>query len=242
MLAESPGEAISGKQAFVDLISHSDDPELVKRATVGIWVASAQGNDRDKLEMEKSKTALDERFPWMDKTKTAAEIFDTLANGLNAKTKKEKSPTLQELKIAYLRMPPRSLWPQMRFRSSPGLNFVEIQNFDSGVLASTRKVLAAFASDGGSPTWSDLGTGGNWGHSASRVGQFRPIAGKKRIFTRWGYSADPTKLIAMDEFVLLSGFSFALSGIFTPNNLLLSLLSECHILKCCDFICRQADI
>ena len=191
------GRWLAGKQAFADIISHSDDPELVKRATVGTWVASAQGNENGKLEMLKVKTALDEEFPWMDKTKTAAEIFETLESGLNPKTRKQKSPTLRELKIAYLRMPPRSLWPQMRFRSSPGLDFVEIQNFDSGVLASTRKVLAAFASDGGSPTWSDLGTGGNWGHSASRVGKFRPIVGKERIYTRWGYSADPTKLIAL---------------------------------------------
>ncbi|MGE4550229.1 MAG: PQQ-binding-like beta-propeller repeat protein, partial [Opitutales bacterium] len=122
-----------------------------------------------------------------------------MIKGVRAPKSKEEDHALAKLGIQFLNLPARPLWPPMKYRSSPGLSFVNLQRVGTNLLVSTRNLLAWYeANNGANPVWADTARGGHGDHSISRMGEFRPIVEGNRIYTRWSYRADPLKLVAMN--------------------------------------------
>ncbi len=189
------GKGQSARRAFRDLIEHTEQPEMISFARVGIWLAAAQ--DKNKEELVSLFNEIDESaiFPWMGKTASAKDIKVRLMEGINP-TSSSALPSLSELNIRFLKLPAQPLWPQNR--SSTGLEFVELQSVGSDLLVSTRNVLAWYkAKNGNKPVWVDAFRGVH-GSSTNRIGRFRPIIHGNTIYTRWGYEGDARRLVAMD--------------------------------------------
>jgi len=193
------GHGQAARRAFRDLLEHAEDPKLLKRAQVGFWLSVAQGKDYETLEKLIEEINPDERFPWMDQATSATEIRQRLMKGVPAQNSKEEDHALAGMGIQLLNLPARPLWPPMKYRSSPGLSFVNLQRVGTNLLVSTRNLLAWYeANNGANPVWADSARGGHGDHSISRMGEFRPIVEGNRIYTRWSYRADPLKLVAMN--------------------------------------------
>ena len=193
------GRGQAARRAFRDLIEHTDDPHLLGMSQVGLWLAIAQGKNHEELAKQFSEVDPEKQFPWMNATATSKEISKRLLKMTPAKPSKTKSAALSELDVKFLKLPARPLWPPMRYRRSPGLSFVHMQNVGSNLLVSTRNLLAWYGEKHGeNPVWVDTARGGHGDHSISRMGKFRPIIDGNRIYTRWGYRADPLTLVAMD--------------------------------------------
>ncbi|MFP6886013.1 MAG: PQQ-binding-like beta-propeller repeat protein, partial [Opitutales bacterium] len=192
------GRSQSARRGFRDVLEHTDDPDLHNRAQVGIWLATAQGQDYGELAKLFGAADQDDTFPWMGKRATAREIKERLMQGVVLPPAKNEAPPLSDLGVQFLKLPARPLWPQMKHRRSPGLEFVDLQSVGSNLLVSTRNLLAWYeAKNGNEPVWADTCRSGQ-GSSIGRLGRFRPIIKEDRIYTRWGYGADPGKLVAMD--------------------------------------------
>ncbi|MFP6901210.1 MAG: PQQ-binding-like beta-propeller repeat protein, partial [Opitutales bacterium] len=193
------GRGQSAQRAFRDLLEHGEDPVMLGRSRVGTWLATALGQEYGKLAELIAEVGPAEKFPWMDKTVTAGEIKERLMKGVTLSTPKQQSPALSDLDIQFLKMPARPLWPQMNNRRSPGLAFADLQSVGSRLLVSTRNVLAWYeAKEESEPVWTDTSLGGQRDRSIGRLGSFRPIIHGNRIYTRWGYEADPRQLVAID--------------------------------------------
>jgi outer membrane protein assembly factor BamB len=189
------GRGQSARRAFRDLLEHTDLPAIKSSARVGIWLAAAQEKNIGELVSLFDEVDESEIFPWMDKTASAKDIRARLMKGIKP-TPANAPPTLADLNVRFLKLPARPLWPQ--HRSSPGLEFVELQSVGSNLLVSTRNVLALYnATNGNRPVWVDAFRGVH-GSSTNRIGRFRPIIRESMIYTRWGYEADARRLVAMD--------------------------------------------
>jgi outer membrane protein assembly factor BamB len=192
------GRGQSARRSFRDVHEHADDPDLINRSRVGLWLSIAQSQNHEELEKLFADIDSNEQFPWMNETATSQEIQDRLMKGINLSQSAKKAPALSDLGIQFLKLPARPLWPPMKYRSSPGVSFVHLQKVDSHLLVSTRNLLAWYAQDDSrKPLWVDTARGGHGDHSVSRMGRFRPIVIGNMIYTRWGYRADPLKLVAM---------------------------------------------
>ena len=193
------GRNQSARRAFRDLLEHAEDSIILGRSRVGTWLATAQGQEYEVLAKLLAEVDPEEKFPWMDRSATAREIKERLMKGVTSSATKKQAPTLSDLDIQFLKLPALPLWPQMNHRRSPGLAFVDLQSIGSRLLVSTRNVLAGYDGKNGSqPIWTDTFLGGQKDRSIGRPGSFRPIVERNRLYTRWGYGADPRKLIAMD--------------------------------------------
>ena len=192
------GRGQSAYSGFSDLLEHANDPDLLKRARVGLWLATAQLGRTDELSRLIAETGEDRIFPWMDGEAQAGEIQKRILDGSPPPAIKVPATPLPDLQVQVLKMPARQLWPQMSYRSSPGLEFVDLQKVGSNILASTRNLLALYdANKDGGPAWTNL-SGGQRSRSVGRPGRFRPIIRNGMIHTRWGYDADPSMLVGLD--------------------------------------------
>ncbi len=193
------GRGQAARRAFRDLLEHTEDPDLLKRAQVGFWLSIAQGKDYEKLDRLIEEVSPDEKFPWMDQVASAKEIRQRLMEGVPAQKPKEEDYSLDAMRLQFLNLPARPLWPPMKYRSSAGLSYVNLQRVGTNLLVSTRNLLAWYkGNNGAKPVWADTARGGHGDHSISRMGGFRPIVKGNRIYTRWGYRADPLQLVAID--------------------------------------------
>ena len=191
------GRGQAARRAFLDLFEHTNDPDLQKRARVGLWLAVAQGKDYETLDQLVESAEPDEKFSWMNQAASATEIRSRLMKGVSPPKPKDKDHALADMDLQFLNLPARPLWPPMKYRSSPGLRFVNLQKVSSNLLVSTRNLLAWYKENNGPKLiWADTARGGHGDHSISRIGEFRPIVDGNKIYTRWGYRADPLKLVA----------------------------------------------
>jgi outer membrane protein assembly factor BamB len=189
------GRGQSARRAFRDLLEHADQPNMKDSARVGIWLAATQEKNMGEFVSLFAEVDENEIFPWMGKTASAKDIKVRLTKGIKP-TSTNAPPSLSDLNVRFLKLPPQPLWPQSR--SSPGLEFVELQSAGSNLLVSTRNILAWYdEKNGNRPVWIDAFRGVH-GSSTNRTGRFRPVISGNRIYTRWGYEGDARRLVAMD--------------------------------------------
>ena len=72
------GRGQAARRAFRDLIEHTDDPDLIGRSRVGLWLAIAQGKNHEELAKQFSEVDPEKQFPWMNATATSKEISKRL--------------------------------------------------------------------------------------------------------------------------------------------------------------------
>ncbi len=193
------GRGQSAYSAFQDILGHSADPALRKQAQVGLWVAMAMDEHFGELAASIAAATGDETYPWLEGQATAKDIHNRLLQAIPGSfPQPDTASPLAELTPQVLKLPAQALWPQMNHRRSSGLELVQLQTHRQLLLASTRNLLAAYdAKTGGNPLWTHQ-CGGQWNKSIGRPGPSRPIIKGDRIYTRWGYEADPQFLVALD--------------------------------------------
>ena len=191
------GREQAARSAFREVMEHTLDETLSKRARVGSWLALSQSGKADELKSELAAHA-GQAFPWMQEELETGEIGKILTRGLVEDRPPDRSPRLAQLKIKFLQLPACRLWNPSSFRYCSGIEFVTLQKAGSGLLASTRNLLARYEPGRTDrPLWFEVSpTQG--GRSAGRPGSFRPAVSGRTVFARWGYGADPGKLIALD--------------------------------------------
>ena len=193
------GNGQSARRAFRDILDHSLNPDHRRLARVGLWMAISQTNDPDELEALIAEIDEGEMFPWMGGTASLGEIRGLLMSGMSAPGSVSKSLNLAQLKPQFLKLPPTSIWPTIHGRHTVGLEHVNFQFADNGILLSTRDFMAWYdAKTTERPVWNDLGRSVTRDRSMGRLGNCRPVINDGIIYTRWGYKADPYYLIAMD--------------------------------------------
>ncbi len=191
------GHGHSAYSAFLDLIDHSSDPTVVRRARVGSWLANAQMGLGEEVRSAIKKNA-GKTFPWMNEKLPAEQIGRILARTVGPLKKTTSSASLADLNLHFLRLPACRLWNASNYRYCSGIEFVTLQESKRGLIVSSRNLLARYGKGNpDTPEWVQISPL-QAGRSVGRPGRFRPALSEDRIFTRWGYGADPEKLVAMD--------------------------------------------
>jgi outer membrane protein assembly factor BamB len=191
------GRGQAAFSAFREVLEHTLDKSLAKRARVGSWLALSQLGLREELADELDEHA-GKSFPWMKKELPSEEIGKILAQVSTVKNKVKLPGKLAALRIQSLRLPASRLWNSSGYRYCSGIEFVAIQETGSGLLASTRNLLARYETGKTTrPLWSQTSPVQD-SRSLGRPGKFSPVVSDGVIFTRWGYGADPGQLVAMD--------------------------------------------
>ncbi len=191
------GQGQAAISAFKEVIEHTLDRSLAKRARVGSWLALSQLGLREELADELKEHA-GESFPWMKKELPSEEIGKILAQGSTVQSKVKLPEKLADLRIQPLSLPASRLWNPSGYRYCSGIEFVSIQEAGSGLLASTRNLLARYETGKTArPSWSQTSPVQD-SRSLGRPGKFSPVVSDGVVYTRWGYGADPAQLVAMD--------------------------------------------
>ncbi|MBT3468367.1 MAG: PQQ-binding-like beta-propeller repeat protein [Opitutae bacterium] len=193
------GNGQAARRAYRDILNHSINPAHIRLAKVGLWTAVSLADNPSELEVLIKGVNEDEMFPWMDGTASLGEIRERLMSGMSEPDSASGSLNLQQLKPSIVKLPPTSIWPTIHGRHTVGLEHVNFQFTDDGILLSTRDFMAWYDLESPEqPVWNDLGRSVTRDRSLGRLGNCRPVIKDGFIYTRWGYKADPYYLIAMD--------------------------------------------
>ena len=191
------GHGQAAYSAFKEVIEHTLDESLAKNARVGSWLSLSQMGLREELTGELDEHA-GQAFPWMNEQLSAEEIGKVLRKGETADGPRKLPKALSDLRIHSLRLPVCRLWNSSNYRYCSGIEFLALQDTGSGLLASTRNLLARYGpGKTNQALWSQTSPVQD-SRSLGRPGKFSPAVSDGVVYTRWGYGADPDQLIAMD--------------------------------------------
>ena len=142
------GRLHAAYRSFDDVRTHSVNPELQKRATVGCLLALAGLEDAESLAAEFNALDATAQMPWMGKSVSVAELRSQIQP---AQKPARKAPDIETLKIQTVVPPPIQHWKQPRTHQwTPAFSrqvFPELQVQDDRVVLSSRHFLAAYDRD-----------------------------------------------------------------------------------------------
>ena len=209
-----PGAA---QRTFQEAYWHSADAEVRKEATVGMWLALSQGNDREAMETAFAGVDADADLPWMGGRLPAKDIRLRLLAGMDAK--KEISPQdapLSRLPRRVLTANRRTHWPPQGQDDVPPeiLPYVtcldpQVQAGEGKALLSAPDLLVCFGADLSRPLWTRSPAPMDVRPAPqdrpereyrSILGVFRPVIAGGRVYSRWGLDATRRYLTGVAAF------------------------------------------
>jgi outer membrane protein assembly factor BamB len=192
------GHALASMRSFNDLLSHSNDENILQLALTGRWIALSIIGERETLEGEIAGVPPTTPMRWMNRPTTALELGEKLLEKIQEKKTSEPNLPLSKLQIKEVRIPPVSPWLG---GGHPGGSAMDMGIINTQLLVSSRNHLAVYpAADPASPTWSQSRppSANDRNHRNILPGYFRPSVEKDTIYTRWGFGALPQGVAAFD--------------------------------------------
>ena len=133
------GRLHAAYRSFDDVRTHSVNPELRNRATVGCLLALASLEDTESLASEFERLDASAQLPWMGKSVSVAELRSQLQPTVVQKSN-AGAPDLASLKIQTVAPPPIKPWRHAITQQV----YPELQVQDDHVVLSARHYLAAY--------------------------------------------------------------------------------------------------
>jgi outer membrane protein assembly factor BamB len=142
------GRLHAAYRSFDDVRTHSVNPDLRSRATVGCLLALAGLEDAESLAAEFEQLDAKTQLPWMGKSVSVEQLRSQIQP---AQKPARKAPDIETLKIQTVVPPPIQHWKQPKTHKwTPSFSrqvFPELQVQDDRVVLSSRHFLAAYDRD-----------------------------------------------------------------------------------------------